>query len=372
MKKILFITNGHGEDMVAAEMIKKLQGKAHLLVLPLVGEGKIFDNLEAVVIGSRKSLPSGGFSLRHPWHLLADLYAGLLGNTLEQLRILKELKNRVDLTVGIGDIVPIIGASRVKAPFVFVGVNKSSYYKTFGYGYTPWEKLMLQRHARKVFVRDKITEIDLRTRGIKIPNAEYVGNPLMDCLHTTAHWFEVKEQKKEEPTLGTQAFEYKTIGFLPGTRGDARINLEDFEKVTESLIHMKVPEIELKFLVATTLRSIPEYMERKNFPQLLLESDLVVGLSGTGNEQAAGSGLAVLSFYGRGSQYNKKFSEAQKQLLGDALYLVKDNDPLSVAAEIWHLLRNPDKMKAMGIIGMERMGSPGAVEKIVEYVLSLT
>jgi len=96
---------------------------------------------------------------------------------------------------------------------------------------------------------------------------------------------------------------------------------------------------------------------------------LIVGLSGTGNEQAAGSGLPVLSFYGRGSQYNKRFADAQKQLLGDALYLVKDNDPLPIAAEIWHLLRNPERMQQMGLVGKERMGSPGAVQKIVAFIL---
>ena len=362
MKKILFITNGHGEDLVAAEMIKRLQGKTHLLVLPLVGEGKIYDNLEAVVIGPKRILPSGGFSLRNLWHLPADLYAGLIGNTLEQFGILKDIKNWIDLTVGIGDIMPILGARRVKSPFIFVGVNKSSYYKTFGSNYTPWEKLLLQKNASKVFVRDKVTETDLRTQGIKIANAEYVGNPLMDCIHTTTH-------KLEEAQTSSLGLEYKTIGFLPGTRGDARINLEDFEKITECLIHMKVPEIELKFLTATNLKTIPEYMERKSFPQLLLGSDLIVGLSGTGNEQAAGSGLPVLSFYGRGSQYNKKFAEAQKQLLGDALYLVKDNDPLPIAAEIWHLLRNPERMQQMGLVGKERMGSPGAVQKIVAFIL---
>lgn len=361
MKKILFITNGHGEDLVAAEMIKRLQGKAHLLVLPMVGEGKIYEKLEAVVIGPKKSLPSGGFSLRNLWHLPGDIYAGLIGNTLAQFGILKELKNRIDLTVGIGDIVPILGARRVNAPFIFLGVNKSSYYKTFGYNYTPWEKLLL-KNARKVFVRDKATETNLKTRGIKIENAEYVGNPLMDCIHTSTH-------KMEESKVTSLGLEYKTIGFLPGTRGDACVNLGDFEKITESLIRMKVPEIELKFLIATDLKPIPEYMERKSFPQLLQESNLIVGLSGTGNEQAAGSGLPVISFYGRGSQYNKRFAEAQKQLLGDALYLVRDNDPLSVAAEIWHLLRNPERMQQMGLAGKERMGSPGAVEKIVAFIL---
>ena len=123
MKKILFITNGHGEDLVAAEIIKKLSGKVKVSVLPVVGEGKPFGPLQAKVLGPRKKLPSGGFSLRNPWYLVKDLYAGLIGNTFEQLRILKKFKGKFDLVVAIGDIVPIIGALKVKAPFIFLATT---------------------------------------------------------------------------------------------------------------------------------------------------------------------------------------------------------------------------------------------------------
>ncbi|MGB9613153.1 MAG: hypothetical protein ACPL4K_03135, partial [Candidatus Margulisiibacteriota bacterium] len=118
------------------------------------------------------------------------------------------------------------------------------------------------------------------------------------------------------------------------------------------------------FLIATNLADIPEYLTRKPFAEVLALSDLIVGLSGTGNEQAAGCGIPVISFYGRGAQYNKKFAEAQKQLLGEALYLVRSYDPKTIAVAIWKLLKNPDKMKEMRRAGRERMGNGGAVEKI--------
>jgi len=126
-KKILFISNGHGEDLVAAEIVKNLKS-AEVLVLPLVGEGKAFEGLGIEILGSRKNLPSGGFSLRHLSHLIGDLSAGLLGQTIKNLSILRKLKGKIDLVIGIGDIVPIIGALITKAPFIFVGVNKSNYF----------------------------------------------------------------------------------------------------------------------------------------------------------------------------------------------------------------------------------------------------
>ncbi len=223
MRRILFITNGHGEDLVAAEIIKKFGREAAPTVFPVVGEGKIFESLNIQVLGPKRKLPSGGFSLRNLFYLAQDIYAGLTKDTLEKIRILRGLRGNFDLVVAIGDIVPIIGALMVKAPFIFVGVNKSSYYKWFGFNYTPWEKLLLQKHALKVFVRDKATERSLKSYGVKIPSAEYAGNPLMDCIGK----------------IPTKVGEGVRIGFLPGTRADAYLNLQDFRKVAKEIMLLK-------------------------------------------------------------------------------------------------------------------------------------
>ncbi|MBU0672654.1 MAG: hypothetical protein KJ732_06475 [Candidatus Margulisbacteria bacterium] len=355
MKKILFITNGHGEDLVAAEIIKKLGSEAKSAVLPIVGEGKAFASLPVTVLGPKNKLPSGGFSLRNLFYLAQDIYAGLLGNTAEHIAILKAQRGKFDLTVAIGDLVPIIGALVAKAPFIFVGVNKSFYYKRFGYSYTPWEKLLLQRYALKVFVRDKVTEINLQTRGLKIKSAAYVGNPLMDCFKN------LRSQKTSDPST-------RVMGLLPGTRDDANLNIADFQEIIGEIIKLKNTDFGLKFLTATTLKNVPEYMDKVSFAEVLAQADLIIGLSGTGNEQAAGAGVPIVSFYGRGSQYNRRFAEAQKELLGNALHLVRDSEPISIAAEVWHLLRHPDKLRLMAQAGQERMGKPGAIEAISNWI----
>lgn len=51
----------------------------------------------------------------------------------------------------------------------------------------------------------------------KVLSAEYVGNPLMDCISAPIQRLETRD-----PRLAT-------IGFLPGTREDAKLNLEDAE-----------------------------------------------------------------------------------------------------------------------------------------------
>jgi hypothetical protein len=346
MKNILFISNGHGEDLVAQKLISLLAKDYNCTFFPLI-----------------KELPSGGFSLRNFNFLIKDLAAGLFGHTVSSFLQLKKLKGQFDLVVAIGDIVPLIGARLVGAPIIFVGVNKSSYYQSFGAKYTPWEKWLLKR-VRKVFVRDRETLKDL-------PFSEYTGNPLMDCVgimkNASHRVLDISSARGEKFKMKNEGL--FTIGLLPGTRSDASLNLADFQKVAEELVKIKKPsDCSLKFLIATTITPLPDFVEQKSFAALLSQSDLIIGLSGTGNEQAAGLGVPVVSFYGRGSQYNSRFAKAQKELLGDALSLIPGSNPISVAAEVWALLRHPQKRAYMGQIGRERMGETGALAKIADYI----
>lgn len=342
MKKLLFLNNGHGEDLVAAEIIKRLPSSYALKVFPLVGEGLVFEKLPVEIIGSRKKFPSGGFSLRNPLSLPYDLFSGLLGNLRSHWNTLNQQKGQVDLTIAIGDLIPLLGAIIVAAPFIFIGVNKSAYYSTFGYNYTPWE-IFLMRRARKIYPRDKITAEALVKKGLK---AQYLGNPLMDCIGI--------------PQLISHD---RRIGFLPGTREeDISRNLADFEKIADKLLKF---DRQFKFLLASKKHS-PRF-ESRPFEDVIYGSEVIIGLSGTGNEQAAGIGRPVISFPGRGFQYNARFARAQKELLGEALAL-KPNDPLKIAEEAWSILNDKTRYQYMAQAGIARMGEAGAIEKIAHEI----
>ena len=62
---LLFICNGHGEDVIASELIKRLLKKIrnkNIEVLPLVGNGDVFNSIKSKnfrKIGYLKELPSG-------------------------------------------------------------------------------------------------------------------------------------------------------------------------------------------------------------------------------------------------------------------------------------------------------------------------
>jgi hypothetical protein len=361
MKRILFITNGHGEDIIAAQIIKKLKGKRLKIdVMPVVGKGDSFRNIKVNVIGPKKLLPGGGFGLRNYSYLIKDLLSGLIGKVIAQVKTILSNKGKYDLVIGIGDIVPIIYSILAGCKFIFVGINKSQYYKKLAFNYTFLERLLLKNYCELTLARDVKTARALSSFGIK---AKYIGNPMMDAvqnIRVSAHQ-NIREKK--------------TIGFLPGTRDDAYKNIEAFYMIAGQIkrldksidLIMSLPA-NLDKTILNKIRTQTKIPSTENFNEVLGSSDLIIGLSGTGNEQAAGSGIPVIAFPGRGAQFNPRFAAGQKELLGNALLLLP-RDPWIVAKEAISLVRDRKRIKRMSTAGKKRMGRPGATAKIAKMIL---
>jgi uncharacterized protein (TIGR03492 family) len=82
--RLLVLTNGHGEDRIALQLIEALRQQRpelQVAVLPLVGEGEAFAAAEKRGLlqrqGPRQTLPSGGFSNQSLRGLVQDLGAGV-------------------------------------------------------------------------------------------------------------------------------------------------------------------------------------------------------------------------------------------------------------------------------------------------------
>ncbi|HWG85531.1 MAG TPA: lipid-A-disaccharide synthase, partial [Deinococcales bacterium] len=105
-----------------------------------------------------------------------------------------------------------------------------------------------------------------------------------------------------------------------------------------------------------------------SFAAVLHASRVVLGTSGTGNEQAAGLGRPVVAFATAGPQYLPAFARAQRRLLGDALELVEP-DPGLVGAAVRASL-GEGRQAAARAAGRERMGAPGAARRVARLVLS--
>lgn len=356
--KILFLSNGHGEDQIASQLIKelfKLDKNIEISAFPLVGSGDAFKNLPVQILGTRKIMPSAGFIYQSFSNIIKDVFSGFIRNTFLQIKYLSSLRGKFDRAVAIGDIVPIAAAVISKAPFYFIGCAKSDYYD---YSYNYLEKYLLKKYCRLSFPRDKKTADNLEKIGIRV---KFAGNPMMDCMAITGYDFGIQSDAR-------------VIGILPGSHDDLYINMEDILDVAKKINNLSEKQkIKIEFLAALPANADISRIKilhnmriiRNKFGDVLNKSEIVIGLSGTGNEQAVGFGKPVLSFAGRGVQYTKKFQEKQKELLGDALLASSKEN---AAHDAMNLLLNEDQIKFMAKTGAGRMGPSGASKKIASMV----
>ena len=238
--KILCLSNGHGEDAIAAQIFLELEKSPlspGLAALPIVGEGQAYSTIaDLSILGPRQRMPSGGFIYMDRKHLWKDLKGGLLRVTFAQLKALRywisyETNNGHQVVIlAVGDIVPLLFAWLSGVTYTFLGTAKSEYLirdeteelsqkswlEAFllwsGSVYFPWERwLMGRKKCRAVFVRDHFTAKMLRKKSIR---AYYAGNPMMDGVKSESAMesiYAFDAQMLETP-------DQITITLLPGSR----------------------------------------------------------------------------------------------------------------------------------------------------------
>ncbi|MEB3309243.1 MAG: lipid-A-disaccharide synthase-related protein [Snowella sp.] len=401
--KLLILSNGHGEDAIAARIAEQIQltnNPPELAILPLVGEGHAYDELNIPVIGAVQKMPSGGFIYMDSRELLKDLKGGLLQLTLKQYQAIQQWAKDGGKILAVGDIVPLIFAWMSGAEYGFVGTAKSEYYlrdkngwltstpwfaRQLGSDYYPWERWLMSRpNCKAVFPRDEITANNLQQFSIP---AFDLGNPMMDGLGINT------ELPKNKP-------EQLTILLLPGSRSpEAERNwqvilqavqgiLEQFQDQSLCFLAAIAPSLDLKplqqALIAQKWQSIPlvpennllNDVEAKVFQQkqskLILSqrsygtclnlADLAIAMAGTATEQFVGLGKPVFSLPGTGPQFTPAFAQRQTYLLGKSVTLL--SQPSEVAQALKLLLNNPEKRLAIAENGKKRLGKPGAAARI--------
>ena len=130
---LLFICNGHGEDVIASEIIKRLLKKIknkNIEVLPLVGKGDVFNSIKSKnfrKIGYFKELPSGGFSNQSVKGFVLDLFAGFLIDNLRNFLLVKQKSKNNCKIIAVGDFLPLLFAWSSECEFSFIGTPKSDH-----------------------------------------------------------------------------------------------------------------------------------------------------------------------------------------------------------------------------------------------------
>ncbi|MFC1478259.1 hypothetical protein ACFL57_02235 [Candidatus Margulisiibacteriota bacterium] len=367
---ILFISNGHGEDLIAATIIKELRGlltatatataTSSIMALPLVGKGTSYLDIDVPLLGPGKEMPSGGFVMtaRDLWQ---DIKAGWLKLTWLQLKTLWKTRKQACIVVAVGDTYPLLLSLLFrKARKIFLSTAKSSYVGKHNHT----ELLAMRRYMAKVYSRDQFTSDYLREHGI---NSDWPGNVMMDNLTITDEDFELDVNDL-------------VIGILPGSRHETYANLEMINLVCNVIRDRPVKE-KVVFLVAIAptidknkVEHIMQFSEdvivTEKFGDVLNWSEVIVGLSGTANEQAVGMGKPVVAFPASGPQTSHYRFRLQRRLLGGGITLLDSFDPNKAADAVLSLLVDRHKREQVKQAGLERMGKPGAAKKIAEEILS--
>ena len=391
---ILFLSNGHGEDLIATMIAREVsaeRGPVDIAGFPLVGLGKAYANAGIRVIGSQKTMPSGGF-LRHGLpYVLKDIKAGLISLTIQQVKDLKSIGKDARVVVSVGDIYPLfLGGRYVDAPMLFLSTAKSEYIK----GHLGIERRLMKKYAGLVLARDEKTCEALLQMGVP---ARYAGNVMMDGFAITGENFGL-------------TLERKVVGILPGSREEAYRNMGTLLEIVGDLAELSGDKLDFVVGLAPNLdedklehvahragwryeRQGPRERERGVaaciypgsgdptpcvivsqgwFGDVLNVSNIVIGLSGTGNEQAAGLGRPVVTFPTDGPQFSLKFAQAQKRLLGEAVAFVESRDVRDIASEVMSILGDSMRIARMRKAGHARMGEQGAATRtakiIIEYL----
>jgi uncharacterized protein (TIGR03492 family) len=325
------------------------------------------------------------------WNLWRDLAAGLIGQTLAQIRAARVAGRRFRLVLSVGDHVPLLFAWLSGRPTVVFLVSTSSYYEG-RLRLSPVTRWLCERRAVKlVLTRDAFTARDLQQQGLA--KARFLGYPIMDPLASGPD----ATQPGSEAPMTPQAT--LTLALLPGSRQpEAQANLALMLLVCERLVQI-APDQPWVFEAAVVPGTAGPELDQllaplgwraeagvlvKGAVRVLLRSDafatilrrarLVLGMAGTAVEQAVGLGKPVVQLVGRGPQFSYAFAEAQMRLLGEAVFTV-GNQPAGTreihgAADlIVQLLADPDLPQLCHQCGLERVGPPGGSRAIARAVL---
>lgn len=381
---VLFTSNCYGEDIVAALIARELNAlfekhglseKFVSMGAPLISEGRNYTSRGIELLTSSYVPPSGGFPTLSLKGFFSDLFSGSFGILGKFKRALKAAEDRIELCFVVGDV-SLLLATRMgikKPPMLFISMPKSDYIEP----HYQIEINYIRKHIEHFLVRDQFTATNLQKQGV---NAIFLGNPMMDEL----------SPKMENLDVGPYEL---TLGFLPGSREEAGANFIESLKAAE-IVFSEMPVN----LIAALPGTLPDekiaemakeigftFEEKKPFPVLkkgkmevllsrgiftdvILKSDVILGLAGTADEQAAGMGTPIIHFIGQGPLTTKARVKKQGSLLGDALYQVHSQNSREIADAVLMLLKDPEERKRRGEVGREHMGKSGGAKRIAEFV----
>ncbi|MFN6462787.1 MAG: lipid-A-disaccharide synthase-related protein [Nostoc sp. DedVER02] len=396
-KRILFISNGHGEDNHTSHVIQTLRQlcpSIEMAAMPIVGEGKAYRSLDIPIIGPTQTMPSGGFFYMKRLYLLKDFQSGLIGLTWRQLQAVLQYAPNCDLIMATGDFISQTFAYLTKRPYVsFISCLSALYEGQLYLNPLLWHDLNSSR-CLGVFTRDSYTASDLQRQGIA--KAQFGGIPALDYLVPTGKDLHLKP-------------DIPTIALLPGSRMPeaARNFCLQLQLVVE--IAKVMPESGFQFraaLVPNLMAQLDDIAKSQGwqlnqgvltycppgssaeesplvevrcysdaFSDILCNCSLVIGMAGLAVDLAVAIGKPIIQIPGEGPQFTYQFAESQTRLLGISAQVIGTKPATSeilqqAARRVVETLQDVDYLAKCQENGPQRFGPPGASERIARFLLT--
>jgi len=371
--RLLFISNGLGEDSIAAEIVRRLPPDPTVDAYPMLGQGLAYRDL-CPVIGPRAEVASQGWrNVR--FSLLRDLFGGALGTIGPTLSFLHSLRGRYDRIIVVGDMVGV-------AACFLAGLRNVVYldvYKT-GHGrlYWPIERWLVSRTAAIAFCRSDKLAAQLRAAGV---DARAAGNVMMDTVTRGQYDAASRRTRAAAVTLlpGSRQFTAESFSLQlaalrrlpPETRPDiflaaaGSISLDDIAGAA-GLTVLAPQTAEPGDAGTLTDGDLVVHAGRGVAGNLIEAADVVLSQAGTASVQALGLGRPVITFINPRDRQSRV--HAENALFGEARITVAPDAAL-IAQRLAALLADPAERRRLGAIGRERIGPPGAIEAIVAAII---
>ena len=362
VRRILFITNGYGEDSVGAEIIRRLPPELSAEAYPTLGPGKAYAGI-CPVVGPRAHLSSEGSRVARGT-VTKDIATGGLGTLLPGLRFMRSVRDAYDHVVVIGDFIGVLGCWLAGIR----GITYLDVYKT-GYGrpYSGIERRIIAKTCRRVFNRSPQLAETLKAIGV---DAVAAGNVMMDTITAGDYAAGIRRSRLQAVTL------------LPGSRDQTAANFAVQAAALRLIPEDDRPDIFLALAGSVTLDELAKaaglqvsgdrltgditvHTARGAMRNMVEVSDLVLSQAGTATIQSLGLGVPAITFTRR-SDRMKRFLE-ENRLFGGARLLSTD-DPVDLARVTHRLLRDAAELNRLGKIGRGRIGSPGVIGKIIAAI----
>ncbi|MXW41228.1 MAG: hypothetical protein F4Z75_08850 [Synechococcus sp. SB0668_bin_15] len=393
--RLLLVSNGHGEDLSGAHLgqaLVRLGG--HAVGFPLVGHGETYKQLGIPTQPvATRSFPTHGMNYQTLGGTLQELLNGQTIDGLRQSIAAAQAARHYDAVVAVGDVLPVVVAHLSRRPAFCYLAAYSSHYE--GRLRLPWPcgRSLRSKRFLGVFSRDRLTAADLSTQlGRRV---EFLGNPFMDAVGVS--------------NLPLPSLPHPRVGLLPGSRlPEALNNLalmlsmllrlpQHPGRVPLGLAAALVKDITVDHLAARAAQQGWRLQRRRprcpgaaamelvqgsmgvelywgRFADVLHGSQLLVAMAGTATEQAVGLEKPILQMPGAGPQFTPRFAEAQRRLLGAAVFCGagppgSGANARDTARLLMVLLRDGDVPTVCLRTARERIGRCGSSQAMAQAIL---